>query len=45
MANGKRQMAKVLLQMVTVGLMYLLMVGALQAGEPFAVLELFTSQG
>jgi len=45
MIKGKLQTANVSVQMAMVGLIYLLMVGSLEAGEPFAVLELFTSQG
>lgn len=45
MTNGKWQTANVSIRVVMVGLMGLLMMGHLEAGESLAVLELFTSQG
>lgn len=45
MADGRRQTANEVLHSFMIKLTFLLMVGSAQAGEPFAVLELFTSQG
>ena len=45
MIKGNWHLAKMSIQMAMVGLIYVLMLGAVEAGEPFAVLELFTSQG
>lgn len=45
MANGRWQRANEVLRSLMIQLIFLLVVGGAQAGEPFVVLELFTSQG
>lgn len=45
MPNAKWQTANDLLRASVLILVFLLAVGSVHAGEPFAVLELFTSQG
>ncbi|MBT3602955.1 MAG: hypothetical protein HN521_07795 [Candidatus Latescibacteria bacterium] len=45
MANAKWQTGNDLLRASLLMLAFLLTVGSAHAGEPFAVLELFTSQG